>query len=266
MHKPWTRITKSAGHRLALALLGALALVGSGALVVYAQPKAQPGFSITASPSSQTVTQGDQTTYTLSIGRTGGFSGPVSLSIDGLPTHATATWNPPSPVSGNSSTLTITTQADTATGSNYKLGITGTATINAKTVSQSDTVKLTVQPPAGFKIAGDLASSPVLGGPGVPLNLSLSNPNSQPLTVSNINAQIGSIVSSTGGCGTNNFAITQMPTSYAVTVPANSTRTLDQLGSQYKPMLRWIDLPVPQNACLGATLKFKYSASGRTAK
>jgi hypothetical protein len=88
-------------------------------------PGTSPDFSISATPSSQTVPVGGSTTYTTSISTQNGFTGAVSLSVSGLPSGATGSFNPTS-ISGGSgnSTLTVTTASTTATGS-YTLTITG---------------------------------------------------------------------------------------------------------------------------------------------
>ena len=101
-----------------------------------------PDFGITASPSSQTVGQGSNTTYTTSISALNGFTGTVSLGVSGLPTGATASFNPTSVSGSGSSTLTVTTASTTPTGT-YTLTITGTS----GTLSHSATVTLVVQGP-----------------------------------------------------------------------------------------------------------------------
>jgi hypothetical protein len=65
-------------------------------------------FLLSATPSSQTVSAGASTSYTVNITRTGGFAGAVTLSAAGLPAGATANFSP-NPASGNSSTMTVTT-------------------------------------------------------------------------------------------------------------------------------------------------------------
>src|SRR5436190_2364338 len=50
-----------------------------------------PDFTLSASPSSQTVTQGGSTSYNVTTGPTGGFSGQVNLSVSGLPKIGSAT-------------------------------------------------------------------------------------------------------------------------------------------------------------------------------
>jgi N,N-dimethylformamidase beta subunit-like, C-terminal len=79
-------------------------------------------FTIAASPSSQTVTQGGSTSYAVAITPIGGFSGQVSLSVTGLPSGATGSFIP-NPAS-TSSTLSVTTSTSTPTGL-YTLTITG---------------------------------------------------------------------------------------------------------------------------------------------
>jgi hypothetical protein len=64
-------------------------------------------FAIAASPSSRTVNRGSSTTYTVTISAGPGFSGPVNLMVDGLPSRTTATFNPASLAGSGSSVLTV---------------------------------------------------------------------------------------------------------------------------------------------------------------
>src|SRR5262249_51534696 len=50
----------------------------------------QPDFTLGASPTSQTVVQGNSTTYTVTISPRNGFTGQVSLSVGGPPSSASA--------------------------------------------------------------------------------------------------------------------------------------------------------------------------------
>jgi uncharacterized membrane protein len=84
-----------------------------------------PDFSISASPSSQTVTQGSPTSYTVSVAASGGFTGTVGFTVTGLPSDAGYTLPSESGGSGQS-TLNITTSGTTTPG-NYPLTITGTS-------------------------------------------------------------------------------------------------------------------------------------------
>jgi thermitase len=81
-------------------------------------------FSLTPTPTSQTVSRGSSTTYTVAI-VPAGFTGPVTLTVSGLPSRATASFSP-NPTTGSSSQLTVTTSTRSPTGT-YTLTIKGTS-------------------------------------------------------------------------------------------------------------------------------------------
>jgi len=66
-------------------------------------------FSLSADPTSRTVTPGQATTYTLSVTPAGGFNQAVSLSCTGAPSRATCTFSPTSvtPDGTNAATATV---------------------------------------------------------------------------------------------------------------------------------------------------------------
>jgi Domain of unknown function (DUF1929) len=101
-----------------------------------------PDFSFSATPSSQTVVQASSTTYTVTVGGSGGFSGTVNLSVSGLPTGATGTFNPTTITGSGSSTLTVNTLSSTP-ASTSTLTITGMS----GSLSHSTTVSLVVTAP-----------------------------------------------------------------------------------------------------------------------
>src|SRR3989441_876553 len=96
-----------------------------------------PDFTLSASPSSQTVTPGGSTSYGVTISPTGGFNGQVTLSVSGLPSGATGFFTP-NPATA-SSTLSVTTTTSTLPGT-YTLTITG---VNGS-LTHTTTVTLTV--------------------------------------------------------------------------------------------------------------------------
>src|SRR5262249_46892146 len=69
-----------------------------------------PPFTLGATPSSQTISAGASTSYTVTISRAGGFTDNLTFSAAGVPGAATASFSP-NPTSGNSSTMTVTTTA-----------------------------------------------------------------------------------------------------------------------------------------------------------
>jgi uncharacterized repeat protein (TIGR03806 family) len=87
-------------------------------------PPPPTNFSLTVSPSSQTVTAGGAgTTYTVNSTATN-FSSSVTLSVSGLPSGASGGFSPNPITPPQSSTLTVTADGTTAPGS-YPITITG---------------------------------------------------------------------------------------------------------------------------------------------
>jgi hypothetical protein len=120
-----------------------------------------PNFSISASPTSFSVTQGYSNTSTISLTSLNGFSGSVTLSLGAsstCPTNAICSFNV-NPVllgSTGSSVLTITPSATTPTGK-YSVVVTGTSG------SLSHPVTLTVTVGAPFTMPTSLSLSVTRG-------------------------------------------------------------------------------------------------------
>lgn len=113
-----------------------------------------PDFTITATPTSRSVTQGAATSYTVNVSPVGSFSGAVSLSVTGLPAGA---WNfSPNPATSSSS-LTVTTS--TIAAGSYPFTITGTS----GSLSHSASATLVV---TDFTISATPASRTVVQGTG----------------------------------------------------------------------------------------------------
>src|SRR5262252_994169 len=98
-----------------------------------------PDFTISATPSSQTVTAGSGTSYTTTVSAVNGFTGTVNLSVSGLPSGATSSFNPASVAGSGNSTLSVSTSSTTPAGT-YTLTITGTS----GSLTHSTTVALVV--------------------------------------------------------------------------------------------------------------------------
>ncbi|AUG75840.1 hypothetical protein CFP65_0919 [Kitasatospora sp. MMS16-BH015] len=96
-------------------------------------------FSLTDSPASATVNAGSAATTTVSTAVTAGAAQSISLSASGLPTGASAAFNPSSVTAGGSSTLTVSTAASTPSGS-YPITVTGTGTSATHTAAFTLTV------------------------------------------------------------------------------------------------------------------------------
>ena len=86
-----------------------------------------PTFTISASPTSLPVAQGNEGTSTITTAISGGFNSAIALSASGAPSGTTVIFNPssiPAPGSG-SSTMTITVGSSTVPGT-YPITVTGT--------------------------------------------------------------------------------------------------------------------------------------------
>jgi hypothetical protein len=107
-------------------------------------PPASSGanFSLSASPTSVSVTQGSTGSSTITVTPSGGFTGSVTLSASGLPSGVTASFGT-NPTTSTSS-VTFTAAATAATGT-FTVTITGTS----GSLSHTTTVALTVNSSGG---------------------------------------------------------------------------------------------------------------------
>jgi kumamolisin len=120
---------------------------------------ATPSFTLSASPSSLSVTQGSSGTSTISVTDAGGFTGSVTLAASGLPSGVTAAFGT-NPTTGNS-VLTLTASSTATTGSST-VTITGTSGSLTATTTVALTVSATATP--NFTIAASPASVTVTQG------------------------------------------------------------------------------------------------------
>jgi subtilase family serine protease len=132
--------------------------LGSPITTNYA-PVTTPDFSITASPSTQTVLQGDSATYVITVTPLNGFADDVYLSVSGLPAGANGVFSP-NPTA-DSSSLSVTTSTSTLAGT-YSLTITGVS----GSLTRTTTVTLVVSPPTppSFSLSASPASQTIKRG------------------------------------------------------------------------------------------------------
>jgi uncharacterized membrane protein len=129
----------------------------SATITLTVNQAAAADFSLTANPTALTVTAGNSGASTITTTISTGFNSAISLSASGLPSGATASFNPPSiaaPGAG-SSTLTVSVGAATAAGT-YSLVISGSG--GGKT--HSATVSLTVNASGGGGTTVQLLGNP----------------------------------------------------------------------------------------------------------
>ncbi len=167
-----------------------------------------PNFALSATPSSQTVSAGGNTSYTVNTSAINGFTGSISLSVSGLPANTTGAFSPSSVNVGSSSTLTITTASDAPTGS-YTLTISGTN----GSLTNTTTATLKVTGAASFALSAAPSSQ----------TLNPGGKTSYTVNTSAINGFTGSISLSVSGLPANATG-TFNPSS--VSVGSSSTLTI----------------------------------------
>lgn len=243
--------------RRVLLVLVAVSLLLGGAVTGSSAVTTLPGFQITNTSGNVNVTAGGVASYTIGITRTR-FTKAVSFSILGIPPDSTATFTPSS-TTGNATLLKITTTISTPPGAYFPI-VTGRSGTFA---SSSTFVHITVSGPRKppFVISGnvDVPLSPGITGH---INLALSNPNDVALDVSALSVSLTG--TSKPGCTASNFTVGQYSGTYPLVIPAESSRTLAQLGVPRAnwPTLGMIDLSTNQDICKNISLTLAYSGSG----
>ena len=222
--------------------------------------------TMSATPASVTMGPGSTAVYTIQLVRTG-VTGNVTLSMGGLPAGATGTFSP-NPASGSSSTSTlqVTTTANTLDGS-YTLLLTasGKNSKNATLLANTSVQLVIVTSSSPFTISGSL-SDLLAPGKKLPLNLGLANPNKKSLSVTNLSVTVQSVTPvGNNQCLKNDYLVTQYSGPYPLVVPGSSSTTLSALAvpSTQWPQITFRNTSINQDGCKGATLNLSYSGSGQ---
>ena len=118
-------------------------------------------FTLTVSPSSQSVSAGGSITYSVSVAGRGNFSSPVNLSCAGLPSGAACNFSP-NPAPPGIATLTLSTLASTPVG-----GLQFTVAGASGVITRSTRAALAVtapSPPPAFSSASVVNGASFLAG------------------------------------------------------------------------------------------------------
>jgi len=159
-----------------------------------------PNFTLTASPNSVAITQGNSGTSTITVNSLNGFSGSVTLSASGLPSGVTAGFSPNPATS--TALLTLTTSASATTGT-VSLTIGGGSGSLSNTTSLSLTVNSSIVGPAVTLSPTSLTfSKVVLGEASAAKTVTLTNSGSATLNISSITTSGDfALAASTKPCG-----------------------------------------------------------------
>ena len=141
-----------------------------------------PSFTLTAVPSTLTVSQGSNGTSTITVVPANGFSGSVTLSASGMPSGVTAGFSPNPTTS--TSTLTLTASATAALGTST-VTITGTS----GSLTATTTVTLTVTasgPVVTLSPTALVFAKTVVGTTTTAKSVTMTNTGSATLNISSI--------------------------------------------------------------------------------
>jgi len=225
--------------------------------------------SLSAVPASLTLAPGSAAAYAVQLVRTH-LSGNVTFGMSGaLPSGMTAAFSPSSS-NGTSSTLRVTTTGAVPDGT-YTLHLIASGNANKERQYAYASVQLLVKTTGrSLTISGNLNG---LLAPGrvLPLRLSLTNPSNRSFSVTNLSVTLQSLsqtsyaISHGQTCSIGDYAVTQFGGGYPLVMPGSSTVTLSQLGvpAVQWPQIQFINRPVNQDGCKGATLSLSYSGSGQ---
>lgn len=153
-------------------------VLGPNTLIVFARDRAgnegsttvnftyaEPTFTLSVNPVTQTRNPGDVVTYAVTATPVNGFNGNVTLSVSNAPGGSTTNFAPqPLSVSGGPATTTLTINTNTTTTGTFAMVITGigngkSATTNATLILSSFT--LSSNPSAHSILGGQSASSTI---------------------------------------------------------------------------------------------------------
>jgi uncharacterized membrane protein len=127
-------------------------------------PVSSPNFTLAASPYSLNLTQNGSATSTITIVPQGHFSGSVNLTVSGLPSGVTASFNPSSATAISTLTLNATEAATPGTVTITITGASGKLTANtpiALTVIQDERFTLSAAPSAVTAAQGAVGTTSV---------------------------------------------------------------------------------------------------------
>jgi hypothetical protein len=175
-------------------------------------------FFILVQSGAQTIPPGTTGSFALETYSYSGFSGSVALSVNGLPSGASASFSPASASVPGSSTMFVSIPSSTPSGT-YPLTITGTS----GTLSPSVSALLTVATPPDFSLSASPASQTITQGGSASYTVAVSNLNGLAFN--------GSVALSTGlpvGAATFSPALVNGPTVSTLTL---STSILAPTGN-----------------------------------
>jgi len=194
---------------------------------IYASYSTGPDFTISATPTSQSVGAGSTATFTLAVGASGGFSGTVSLSMtSGAPPGVTCTITP-NTISTFPGTAALSVPTLITTSGTYSIVVTGTCA--SPSITHTVTVTLTVSGPASYSFNVKAGATQIVvtltyswtGAGAPPLgSITIAGPGGTP-TLQESGAVVYDRTSITVSGGTSTYAIIHRAT-FTITAPGSA--------------------------------------------
>lgn len=142
----------------------------------------------------------------------------------------------------------------------------GALTINALLGDSEPSAKDNQPATPTFTISGR-QDVPLAPGKSGPLDLTLTNPHGQHMSVTALSAQVTSIDApgrdADRPCALTDFAVDQFSGEYPIRVAAAATQSLSDLGvtTAQMPLLRMLNTDANQDGCKNATLTLTYAGT-----
>ena len=189
-----------------------------------------PNFTLSASPTSVSVVQGNSGSSTITTAVLNSFNSAIALSASGQPTGVTVTFSPTSIAAPGSGTSTMTLAvASTVASGTYTITVTGTG----DSITQVATVSLTVTAPASIAISSVSPSSVTLtrgrSATSVTVNLTRTNYTGS-VTLSTSTLPSG-VTASITQPGTKNSGSISLKAASNATLVSNQSITITASGS-----------------------------------
>lgn len=254
-------------RRIGLTLiLAAVSLFGLSASA-FGDP-GSASFKVDVTPGSQSVAQGQSTSYAVVLTAKKTFSGFIDLSTDPaalsgvtLSFSANHVHLNPGAAAALTLTLTLSLAAHPDTLDFKVIGHSGSQ------ISQ-DTVKVKIKEAAvPFLISGN-AEQQLSPGETVPIDLTLTNPGNKKIKITELTIALGTLTlangHASGACVLGeDYDVVQYSGDYPLKVPAGGHKTLTQLRvpSGQWPKVSMRNLDRVQNACAGSQLTLTYSGT-----
>lgn len=227
-------------------------------------------FDLVGSPASRTVLAGGVARYTIAIHRLAihrvRFPGRIKLSFGTVGPGLLTRWGRRV---GNSAAIRVHGQRAVVTVKTASADRPGTYKVKVRAVGGAYrgalTLGLTITRPesASFTISGNFG--PLWPGTWQAVNLALTNPHSQAISIRSLNVSIESVraprATSALPCTAGDFSVVQFAGAYPLRVGPIATVHLSDLGvaAARGPQLRMLDRPVNQDGCQGATVTLAYT-------